>query len=493
MLRMSQWAEVRHMHLVDGVPKKEVARRFGLDVKTVRRAIERGDPPRVRASPKRGRRLDGCREEIVELLRSEPRITAKRIGRLLGEKAGGIGERALREYVHDLRRELCPPEAAVHRTHRPGATLEGDFFESWARIGGQLHKAKVLVATLPCSNSYFAKAYPLERLECLLDGLTESFKYFGGLPGRAVLDNTSLAVKKVLPGTERVETQAFHGWRGCFPLHVDFCAPAKGNEKGSVERGNEYVRGLIFRPVPEATSWDELNERLLAELDRDLDLRRLPDGRTARQALHAEREHLRPLPSHLPESCRIVPCVADKFAIVTVDRSRYSAPSELARRALLAKIHWDRIEIVDGDRRVASHPRAYAEGSHVLDPMHVLRLLERKHRAIPESTAIQQMKLDPVFMELHQALRENVRKADREWVRVLLLLEEHSMQELERAVREALERGSPSVETIRMLLRRPEGEAWVVEPAQVSDPGLAAIEVAAPRLEGYDELVGGRP
>jgi transposase len=489
---MSQWAEIRHMHLVDEVPKKEIARRLGLDVKTVRRAVERTAPAVKRSSPRRGRRLDVCRAEIIELLQLEPRISAKRIGRLLGEKAAGIGERALREYVHDLRGELSPPEAAVHRTHKPGATLEGDFFETWARIGGLLHKVKVLVTTLPCSNSYFAKAYPLERLECLLDGLTESFKYFGGLPGRAVLDNTSLAVKKVLPGTERVETRAFHGWRGCFPLRVDFCAPAKGNEKGSVERGNEYVRGLFFRPVPAAATWDELNAALLAELDRDLDLRRLPDGRTARQALQAEREHLHPLPAHFPETCRVLPCVADKFAIVTVDRSRYSVPSESARRSLLAKLYWNRVDIVDGERCLATHERSYVEGSHVLDPMHVLRVLERKHRAIPESTAIQQMRLDPVFSELRQAMRTKVRKADREWVRVLLLLEEHSMEELECAVREALGRGSPSVETIRMLLRRPTGEHWIVEPALVRDAALGAIDVAPARLEGYDELVGGQ-
>ena len=30
---MSQWAEIRHLHLVDGVPKKEIARRLKLDVR----------------------------------------------------------------------------------------------------------------------------------------------------------------------------------------------------------------------------------------------------------------------------------------------------------------------------------------------------------------------------------------------------------------------------------------------------------------------------
>ena len=31
---MTQWAEVRHLHLVEDVPKKEIARRLKLDVKT---------------------------------------------------------------------------------------------------------------------------------------------------------------------------------------------------------------------------------------------------------------------------------------------------------------------------------------------------------------------------------------------------------------------------------------------------------------------------
>jgi hypothetical protein len=140
---------------------------------------------------------------------------------------------------------------------------------------------------------------------------------------------------------------------------------------------------------------------------------------------------------------------------------------------------------------VASHARSYTEGGHVLDAMHVLRLLERKHRAISESTAVQQMQLDPVFTELRLALRGKVRKPDREWVRVLLLLEQHSMQELESAVRSALERASPSLETIRMLLRQQHSERPALQPAPVANETLAAIEVAPADLAGYDLLVGG--
>ena len=34
------------------------------------------------------------------------------------------------------------------------------------------------MATLPFSNAYFAKAYPVERIESLLDGIESAFRYF---------------------------------------------------------------------------------------------------------------------------------------------------------------------------------------------------------------------------------------------------------------------------------------------------------------------------
>ena len=47
----------------------------------------------------------------------------------------------------------------MHRSPRPGVTLEVDFGESWAELAGVLRKVKYVVATLPYSNVYFAKAY----------------------------------------------------------------------------------------------------------------------------------------------------------------------------------------------------------------------------------------------------------------------------------------------------------------------------------------------
>lgn len=493
VIRVSQWAEIRHMHHVDGVPRKEIARRMGLDVKTVRRALGRDRAPLARESPPRGKRLDRWRGKIEGLLKSAPRISAKRIARILEPEAGALCERTVRKYVAELRGQLFAKEAFVHRTPILGDAMEVDFGESWAEIGGRRQKVKYIVATLPASNSYFAKAYPAERLECLLDGIAEAFAWFGGVPRRAVLDNTSLAVRKVLKGTDRIENQRFQAFRGEWILHVDFCAPGKGWEKGSVERGVEYVRGLVFRPVPKVASFDELNAWILAELDRDLDRRRLRDGRTAREALAAEREHLRPLPDHRPETCRVLTCVADKFAHVRVDRSTYSLPTNYARQVVTCKLFHDRIVVAHAERVIARHERSFLEGSIVIDPLHVLALLERKHRAVGESTAIGQWKLAETFHELREALRGEVRKPDQEWIGVLRLLETHSMEEVESAVLAALKRGSPRLETVRLLLRQVSEPSQRLAPIDLERKDLAELEVAEPVLSDWDALCEGGP
>ena len=488
MIRVSQWAEIRHMNMVQQIPKKEIARRLELNVKTVRRALDSSEPP-VRISERRSRRLDKYRERIEGWLRQEPKLTAKRIRRLLLPLAGPIPGRTVRKYVAEVKGELFPREAYVHRTGRAGESMEADFGESWALIGGRVRKVKFFVATLPYSNVYFAKAYPVERLECLLDGLSEAFNYFGGVPKRVVFDNTSLLVKKVLAGRDREVIKGFEGFRGAYPFGAEYCAPAKGWEKGSVETGVKYVRNNAFRPMPGAESFEAINELIVRELEADLDARAVEDGRSVREAWQQEREYLRPLPAHPPESCLTVSRVVDKFGHVREDGVHYSVPIEHAYQPAWLKLHHDRVQIVVRDRVVAEHARSFKVGDKVINPLHVLPLLERKSRAVGEATAIRQWELPEAIGQLRYELRGHTRNPDREWVQVLQLLEETTEQELETAVAEAIERGSPRLATITLLLRQarqePLGRA---EPVVLKRQDLATLQVAEPSLAAYDTL-----
>lgn len=488
MIRVSQWAEIRQQVLVNGVSKREAARRFGVNVKTVRRALAREAPPLRRESRRRGRRLDVVRDQVIALLRQEPRLTAKRISAVLSPSVGSVKERTWREYVAEIRAELFPREAFVHLTPQPGDRMEVDFGDSAAVVGGRHLRTKFLVATLPYSNRYFAKAYPVERLECLMDGIASAFRYFGGVTRRLILDNTSLAVREVLRGPERIENRTFEGFRGQYPVQADFCAPRKGWEKGSVEGGVGYVRDNVFRPMPHAASFDVLNAGILASLEADLD-RSHADGRSVRSVFAEEQVALRPLPVHEPQTWRVIPKVVDKFGHVRFDDVPYSVPIALAHRPVICRLHHDRVEIAYEGETVAVHARSFIPGIPVIEPRHVLSLLEKKHRAVSESTAIQQWSLPATFHQLRQELRGRTRKPDQEWVSVLRLLEQHELGDVATAIEEARARHSPRLETIRALLRRREDVPRDAIPVDLDRVDLAAIQVDPPTLANYDELV----
>jgi len=118
-----------------------------------------------------------------------------------------------------------------------------------------------------------------------------------------------------------------------------------------------------------------------------------------------------------------------------------------------------------------------------------LPLLERKSRAVGEATAIQQWELPEAIGQLRYELRGHTRNPDREWVQVLQLLEDVTEKELEAAVAEAIERRSPRLETIRLLLRRAsQGPIMSVEPVELKRQDLATLQVAEPSLAAYDVL-----
>ena len=71
VLDVERWAELRREHFVRGVSIKELMRRTGLARNTIRVALRSEAPPGFRC-PERPSRLDPFKQEIHELLRSDP-------------------------------------------------------------------------------------------------------------------------------------------------------------------------------------------------------------------------------------------------------------------------------------------------------------------------------------------------------------------------------------------------------------------------------------
>ena len=83
------------------------------------------------------------------------------------------------------------------------------------------------------------------------------------------------------------------------------------------------------------------------------------------------------------------------------------------------KLYHNRVALAVGAAVVAEHPREFVRGAKVLDAFHVLPLLERKHPAVAEATALVDWRLAPVWAAgAGQSLAKHTRKLEQEWVRM---------------------------------------------------------------------------
>ena len=127
----------------------------------------------------------------------------------------------------------------------------------------------------------------------------QAFEWFGGVFPEIRFDNLSSAVKKVLKGRRRVESDRFVALRSHYLFESQFTTPGLegAHEKGGVEGEVGRFRRNHLVPVPQLRDLAELNAMLLAGCEQDL-ARRI-DGRpvTVGQAWAVERPLLLALPA----------------------------------------------------------------------------------------------------------------------------------------------------------------------------------------------------
>jgi transcriptional regulator with XRE-family HTH domain len=93
VLDVERLAELRREHFVRGVGIKELARRYGIDRNTVRRALRSEEPPRYQR-PAAASKSDRFKDEIHELLPRDPGLSGVRVRELI-EPLGFVGGKTI--------------------------------------------------------------------------------------------------------------------------------------------------------------------------------------------------------------------------------------------------------------------------------------------------------------------------------------------------------------------------------------------------------------
>lgn len=352
-----------------------------------------------------------------------------------------------------------------------------DWGQAVVKVGGTATVVHLFVLRLRASGVTFAWAAPTEKLEAFLEGHVRGFAWLGGVPVECVYDNLKTAVVKILTGPEREEQVVFSSLRAHYLFDSQFCNPASGHEKGSVENGVGYVRRNALVPVPEVADLDELNAHLLQWCEADRQRRRakwVPEAAA-----------LRPLPARpfRPAVTRLVR--VNSLSLVNFERNRYSVPGSLVGQQLRLDAHTDRVELWHRQQLVATHRRYYSRGETVLELEHYLLALAKKPRAVNHAAVVR--RLPAVYEEARQLLCHRHPQGYRDFAKILMLHLEFPADKIRAALRQALDRGILGSLAVRQLLVGT--DMPVQEAAQVPDR-LRDIQVAAADLSRYDALLG---
>jgi transposase len=507
---VEQFEQIRRDRDREGLSIRALAERHGVHRRAVRQALESPVPAAKRVPSSRpASKLGGCRELIDDWLLADldaprkQRHTAKRVWRRLVDEHGvEVAETTVRDHVRKRRRELGrgPREVFVPQIHAPGQTAEVDWGEADVDLAGSRTRVHLFFMRSCFSGAAFSMACPVETQQAFLEGHAQAFEWFDGVFCEVRYDNLGSAVKQVLKGRRRVESDRFVALRSHYLYDSLFATPgiAGAHEKGGVEGEVGRLRRNHLVPVPAVGSIVELNALLLDGCERDLDRRIAGRAATVAEQHALERPVLRALPGERFDATEIAAVRVDAKALVTVRQNRYSVPVALAGLRVSVRVGANEIIVSHQGAEVARHERLHGRSGTraVLD--HYLELLRRKPGGLPRSLALAQERERGTWPaccdEFWQALtdRYGASEAARQMVDVLMLAREHGPAGLQLAVRGALGAGSIDGAAVAVLARQTAAPVRATEPLGGLQERLAAHDRPEPDLAGYEVLIGGR-
>ena len=457
MFAVEVYAAVRRFVFIDGNSRREAARVFGLSRETVLKMCRFSLPPgytrtKPVAKPKRGPLLPVI-DAILEADRAAPvkqRHTAKRIFERLRDEHGFVGGyTVVKDYVRICRARSR--ETFVPLAHPPGHG-QVDFGEAVGVIGGVRQKIHFFCMDLPQSDACFVKAYPRETTEAFLDGHVSAFAFFGGVPLSLLYDNTTIAVAKICGDGRRERTRAFTELVSHYLFQDRFGRPGKGNDKGKVEGLVKYSRSNFMVPIPEAASYDDLNAMLATRCRARQGDHAGRHATTIGERLVADTATLRDLPPVALEPCEKRSGRVSSTALVRYRCNDYSVPTRYGFQDVMVKGFVDEVVILCAGKVVARHPRCYAEGAFIADPLHYLALIEMKPNALDQAAALQGWELPEVFQRLRHLLEARMgNRGKREFIQVLRLLEAMPKDVVTFAVTEAIHIGAAGFDAVKLI------------------------------------------
>ena len=489
MISPEQVAEIRRLFYAEHWKVGTIASQLGLHPDAVRLALNTDRFNRVK--PPRATKLDPYIDFIKQTLKDYPRLRATRIYAMIHQRGYKGSVVQLRRLVRQLRPK---PQREAFLCLRSFIGEQGQV--DWAhfgtvRIGQASRRLSAFVLTLSYSRALALEFFFDQSLENFIRGHVRAFNEFGGVPRVLLYDNLRSAVL-----ARRGDVVQFNPRLLELCAHYHFeprpCGPARGNEKGRVERAIRYVRDSFFA-ARTFTTLEDFNRRARTWRDEIAHLRPWPDNhaRTVADVFEEERGHLIPLPIHPFDTDQLLAIRSGKTIYVRFDLNDYSIPHTAIQRPLTLIASDTEVRILDGQTGIARHRRSYDKRQRITDPKHKQALVEHKRKALGATPDCRLVAAAPEVETLLEAALARGEPIGAQTTKLGHLLDDYGASELRIAVRIAIERETPRASSVAYILQRRHRKRHQRPPMPVhmtERPELEQLHIQPQDLEIYDEL-----
>jgi transposase len=352
-------------YLKEGLSKTAIARKLGINRRTVHRYLKEGKTkPEYTPRPTAPSLLDPYKEFIHGKLLTYPDLSAIRL--LTEITAMGYKGKytAVKDYVRSLRPEV-PIPIEVRFEVNPGHQAQADF-ATFKTSFGIVH---ALLVVLSWSRYLWARFYFHEDQLTVLNGLHRSFLAFGGVPHTLLFDRMKTAVARSDSEGKAIFNDEMMRFATHYGFHPTACRPYRAKTKGRVERAVSYLRhsffyGRSFRNL------EDLNEQVEKWLEIANNRVHGTTNNIPRERLIQEKASLLPIPGD-----PYVPMISlgrriSRDGYISYNGNDYSVPEGLAATEIQVRANLEKINFYQGDRLVATHPVLEGKGARRLAPEH---------------------------------------------------------------------------------------------------------------------------
>jgi transposase len=356
LLSVEDWAEIRRLHLAEGLGVRTIAKRLGVARNTVREAVRNADPPAYRRR-RRPSAVDPYESQIRELLRACNTMPATVIAERIGWERGMT---ILKERVAELRPLFLEADPYQRTDYRPGELAQWDLWFPATDIPlgyGNTGRLPVIVGVSGYSRVIVARMIPTRAAADVLGGHLACLVDLGGVPRNGIYDNEAAVGRN--RGGKMEFTHEFYAFRGALGMGAVILKGGFPEGKGLVERVNGYLE-TSFLPGRSFSGIDDFNAQLLGWLQRaNARMHRVIRCRPV-DRLNEDLGAMLSLPPVLPETTHRFVTRLGRDHYVRFATCDYSVHPKAIGRRVEVKVDLDWLTVTCAGETVARHERSLA-------------------------------------------------------------------------------------------------------------------------------------